>query len=108
MASTSCSAARGAATATLAGRALGRALAGRTLALAFGLARARGGLFFSMRRGGCFLAIRKSYHVRRIENMEADSQLSADVFELERLAVDAAVGRRDPAGDLAGLGHRLH
>ena len=31
-----------------------------------------------------------------------------DVFEVERLAVDAARGRRDPAGDLAALGHRLH
>src|SRR3954470_9818539 len=31
-----------------------------------------------------------------------------DVFELDRLAVDAARGRRDPAGELAGLHHGRH
>src|SRR5882724_5815415 len=31
-----------------------------------------------------------------------------DVFEILGLAVDAARGRRDPAGHLAALGHRLH
>ncbi len=34
--------------------------------------------------------------------------MKVHVFELERLAVDAAQGRCDPAGDFAGLGHWLH
>src|SRR5215510_6696536 len=32
----------------------------------------------------------------------------ADVFEIDRLAVDASRGRRDPAGEAAALGHRPH
>src|SRR6516165_858193 len=30
------------------------------------------------------------------------------ILELPRLVVDADLGRRDPAGELAGLLHRLH
>src|SRR5258707_7167420 len=36
------------------------------------------------------------------------SASAADVFELERLPVDAAGGRCDPVGYLARLVHRLH
>src|SRR2546430_16413989 len=31
-----------------------------------------------------------------------------DVFEVDRLAVDATRGRGDPVGELTPLGHRLH
>ena len=37
-----------------------------------------------------------------------DGSAQPDVVVVERQVVDAAVGRRDPAGDLAGLGDLLH
>src|SRR5262245_46561195 len=41
-------------------------------------------------------------------SLPARTGAQLDVLELDRLAVDAPGGRRDPAGELAGLDHRLH
>src|SRR5258708_20230424 len=52
----------------------------------------------------------RSRHTPRRRGMttQQPSRLDLHIFEIAGLVVDADLGRRDPGGELAGLGDRLH
>ena len=54
-----------------------------------------------------FAGDRQSLLLRRARGSQAASRLDLHVLEIAGLVVDADLGRRDPGGELAGLGDRL-
>src|ERR1700694_5361770 len=61
----------------------------------------------SMKTTSAFAPAR-SVSSMRLRNAFSSWSVKLDVFVLHRQVVDAAIGRRDPAGHLAGLDHPVH